>query len=1041
MNNPSDEEGVPINVRFQFQNTEGETTLSDKYTVYLNIINNKFEDFQEARVNIINSCNFRELEERCYYSMYDENKKLLMKAGEDLTRFIKVPKNPKDKKAKEIEPKDLIMINCKSLAEDICDILDKEISTYVKQNDSDQPPKPSPYTTEVKRILRYLEGNFEMELFAEEFIKAHGISYLDKIITYNKGNIRSYGLLSILKLLDFENAFDYFNTKLEILSNLFNVAITEDSENIKQNQYSLDIIIKIIGKDENKDNKVILIIDAAEKYAKKTHTELFQGIVNNFKEKNQEIELKLKSLVFINHIVCYCPQSVLSRIIIKLKNTGIFELLEKSKKQTQKGPGHENEFVEQIDVFFKKANEVFEERQFKVDSIKKYIEDMKTHIEEIEKKSNSLTEQKDFYDCIIKDFVGYLDISDCVSYQSGITNPKESNERFDPSLNKKIQVDSTGMVDFKSIIDDGNKNELEQLIQKYAVIEKEYEALKQTNKNLKGENGEITNDQIAELEKKLKTENEVNLKMQATKEEFEKKIKEIEQKLPSKEKESSSETSSGPVPPPPPPPPPPPGIPGVPGAVPPPPPPPPIPGMGPPPPPPPPGIPGVPGVPGVPMPPGAPGFMAPNVARPTKKKIVLKTKLKQLQWQRVLLLPKTAENRPNLIWNDMNEIKLDIDEVTYLFGAKKKEAEKTEEKKPKVEVKKFLDTKRTQEVNIIRTKLPEPEVVSNALINFDQSLLNSEQIDGLIKILITKEELEMYKNMGEDGNWDKGEKYIVQINNIPNHVTKLNIWSLINKFEEKLPGTTESLKYMIGACEEIKSNQHFKLILSITLGLGNILNGGSTRGQADGFHLDLIKKLPGIKDNNGNSIMTWICSKAHKIDSSFEGFKGKFPQLEKAVQFSLKEINQVLNEIKKIISQIEKLIKDLPGDKFKQKTEENLTYFNEKYKSFEESDKKNKEAYKNLVKFYGYKETDDICEKNEVFFKMLLDFFKEIDKAMPKLDVKKIISMQNRAIGKKVDQKVLMNNLMSQLKQRVQTGEKTKNKNEIQSETKKKGKN
>ena len=1041
MNNPSDEEGVPINVRFQFQNTEGETTLSDKYTVYLNIINNKFEDFQEARVNIINSCNFRELEERCYYSMYDENKKLLMKAGEDLTRFIKVPKNPKDKKAKEIEPKDLIMINCKSLAEDICDILDKEISNYVKQNDSDQPPKPSPYTTEVKRILRYLEGNFEMELFAEEFIKAHGISYLDKIITYNKGNIRSYGLLSILKLLDFENAFDYFNTKLEILSNLFNVAITEDSENIKQNQYSLDIIIKIIGKDENKDNKVILIIDAAEKYAKKTHTELFQGIVNNFKEKNQEIELKLKSLVFINHIVCYCPQSVLSRIIIKLKNTGIFELLEKSRKQTQKGPGHENEFVEQIDVFFKKANEVFEERQFKVDSIKKYIEDMKTHIEEIEKKSNSLTEQKDFYDCIIKDFVGYLDISDCVSYQSGITNPKESNERFDPSLNKKIQVDSTGMVDFKSIIDDGNKNELEQLIQKYAVIEKEYEALKQTNKNLKGENGEITNDQIAELEKKLKTENEVNLKMQATKEELEKKIKEIEQKLPSKEKESSSETSSGPVPPPPPPPPPPPGIPGVPGAVPPPPPPPPIPGMGPPPPPPPPGIPGVPGVPGVPMPPGAPGFMAPNVARPTKKKIVLKTKLKQLQWQRVLLLPKTAENRPNLIWNDMNEIKLDIDEVTYLFGAKKKEAEKTEEKKPKVEVKKFLDTKRTQEVNIIRTKLPEPEVVSKALINFDQSLLNSEQIDGLIKILITKEELEMYKNMGEDGNWDKGEKYIVQINNIPNHVTKLNIWSLINKFEEKLPGTIESLKYMIGACEEIKSNQHFKLILSITLGLGNILNGGSTRGQADGFHLDLIKKLPGIKDNNGNSIMTWICSKAHKIDSSFEGFKGKFPQLEKAVQFSLKEINQVLNEIKKIISQIEKLMKDLPGDKFKQKTEENLTYFNEKYKSFEESDKKNKEAYKNLVKFYGYKETDDICEKNEVFFKMLLDFFKEIDKAMPKLDVKKIISMQNRAIGKKVDQKVLMNNLMSQLKQRVQTGEKTKNKNEIQNETKKKGKN
>ena len=290
--------------------------------------------------------------------------------------------------------------------------------------------------------------------------------------------------------------------------------------------------------------------------------------------------------------------------------------------------------------------------------------------------------------------------------------------------------------------------------------------------------------------------------------------------------------------------------------------------------------------------------------------------------------------------------------------------------------------------------------------------------------------------MGEDGNWDKGEKYIIQINDIPNHKTKLNLWSLTNKCQEKLPGMTESLKYMIGACEEIKSNQHFKLILSITLGLGNILNGGTIRGQADGFALDLIKKLPGIKDNNGNSIITWICSKAHKIDPYFEGFKGKFPQLEKAMQFSIKETNQTLSDIKKIISQIEKFLKDLPEDKFKEKSEQNLSYFKEKVEKFEEDDKKNKETYKNLVKYYGYKDTDDICEKNEVFFKMLLDFFKEIDKSMPKLDVKKIISMQNRAIGKKVDQNVLMNNLMSQLKQRVQVGNKSQNKNEIKISTK-----
>ena len=1085
MNDDSNSDGIPINVRFQYQNANDEQVLSDKFTVYLNIINKRFEDFEEARVNIINSCDFRTAEERCYYSMYDENKKLLMKISDDLSSYIKVPKNPKDKKEVEIEPRDLIMINCKAYAEQICDLLYKETLTYQKEKDSNAK---NSNISELKRILRYLERNFEMELFAAVFIENNGISYLDKIIRFNTGYMRSYGLQSILKLLDYQNAFDYFYRKLEILSTLFNVAMTNDPESKKANVFSLDILIKIIGESEE---RTMHIIDVAEKYSKKTHTKLFQGIINNFKESNLDIEIKLKSLVFINIVITYCHPSILSRILIRLKDTGIFELLEKNRKQGQNTQGsHEKEFEEQIEVFFKKADETFSQPQYKVESIKKYIEDMKNHINEIEKKSNSLTEQKEYYDYIISDFVQYLDFTDCVSYQSGITaKEKSTKERFDPFLNKNVKIDNSGMVDYKLLIEDGTKKDLEDLIKKYTVVEQEHQQLEQDNKYLCGENGEVTNNQIEELEMKLKIENESNSKMQLSREDLKKKIQELEQKLISMESELSSSSSvpiapstsvvssptgvpSPPGIPPPPGVPSPPGIPSPPGVplppgvpsppgVPPPPgvpsppgvPPPPgvpsPPGVPPPPGvpsppgvPPPPGVPRPPGVPGVPMPPGVPGvpmvpgFMAPNVPRPTKPKITLKAKLKQLQWQRVLLLPKNANNRPNLIWNDMNEIKLDIDEVVYLFGTKKKEAEITEEKKPKIETKKFLDSKRTQEVSIIRTKLPEPEIVGKALINFDQSILNSEQVDGLLKILITKEELETYKSMGEDGHWDKGEKYIVQINDIPNHQTKLNLWSLTNKCQEKLPGMTESLKYMIDACEEIKSNKHFKLILSITLGLGNILNGGSIRGQADGFALDLIKKLPGIKDNNGNSIITWICSKAHKIDPNFEGFKGKFPQLEKAAQFSLKEINQTLSDIKKIISQIEKFIKDLPEDKFKEKSEQNLKYFKEKAEKFDEDNKKNEEAYKNLVKYYGYKETDDICEKNEVFFKMLLDFFNEIDKSMPKLDVKKILSMQNRAIGKKVDQNDLMNKLMSQLKQKVQVGNNSQNKNEIKNSTK-----
>ena len=82
-----------------------------------------------------------------------------------------------------------------------------------------------------------------------------------------------------------------------------------------------DLLIKIIGVDEE---RTMYIIDVGEKYAKRTHTKLFQGIVNNLSETNNDIEGRLKSIVFINTAINYCHQSILSRILIELKDTGIF---------------------------------------------------------------------------------------------------------------------------------------------------------------------------------------------------------------------------------------------------------------------------------------------------------------------------------------------------------------------------------------------------------------------------------------------------------------------------------------------------------------------------------------------------------------------------------------------------------------------------------------------------------------------------------------------------------------------------------------------
>ena len=287
---------------------------------------------------------------------------------------------------------------------------------------------------------------------------------------------------------------------------------------------------------------------------------------------------------------------------------------------------------------------------------------------------------------------------------------------------------------------------------------------------------------------------------------------------------------------------------------------------------------------------------------------------------------------------------------------------------------------------------------------------------------MTKEEFQQSKNLeNEPGEWDKGEKYLLEINNISCHHEKLKIMSLSYQFDDLYPEVEESVKYLIPACEEIKTNQHFKLFLGTILSLGNILNGGTSKGQADGFSMDLLSKISGIKDSLGNSILTFVCAKTNKEDASFEGFKHKFPQLEKAATFSLTESVKNCGQLKKITKDIDKLLENVTTpDKFKEKINNKLETYKKQVDKLEKQTEKCTKEYHETVKFFGYKDSDKYYDQNVLFFKMLLDFFKEVDKAMPKLDVKKVLLDQNKNIGKKVDQNQLMNNLMSQLKKRVQ---------------------
>lgn len=50
------------------------------------------------------------------------------------------------------------------------------------------------------------------------------------------------------------------------------------------------------------------------------------------------------------------------------------------------------------------------------------------------------------------------------------------------------------------------------------------------------------------------------------------------------------------------------------------------------------------------------------------------------------------------------------------------------------------------------------------------------------------------------------------------------------------------------------------------LAVGNVLNGGTAKGQADGFDLPTLTKLTSMRDVNGKSLLEYIMLKMREAD-------------------------------------------------------------------------------------------------------------------------------------------------------------------------------
>ncbi|XP_055822898.1 formin-like protein 13 isoform X2 [Solanum dulcamara] len=250
---------------------------------------------------------------------------------------------------------------------------------------------------------------------------------------------------------------------------------------------------------------------------------------------------------------------------------------------------------------------------------------------------------------------------------------------------------------------------------------------------------------------------------------------------------------------------------------------------------------------------------------------------------------------------------IDISELESLFsaavptsgqgssGGKRSSGTSMGQKPEKVQL---VDLRRAYncEIMLSKVKIPLHDMLSSVLA-LEDSALDVDQVENLIKFCPTKEEMETLKGYkGEKEKLGRCEQFMLELMQVPRTESKLRVFSFKIQFESQVSELRKSLNIVNSAADQIKGSSKLKRIMQTILSLGNALNQGTARGSAVGFRLDSLLKLTETRArNNKMTLMHYLC----KIQLKFlaEEMQAISKGLEKVVQeLSMSENDGAVSE-------------------------------------------------------------------------------------------------------------------------------------------------
>ena len=270
---------------------------------------------------------------------------------------------------------------------------------------------------------------------------------------------------------------------------------------------------------------------------------------------------------------------------------------------------------------------------------------------------------------------------------------------------------------------------------------------------------------------------------------------------------------------------------------------------------------------------------------PSKPKIKPKKKMRAVYWKRMLI---DRDASTETVWSNLVPFKIDEDELCAVFAKARKVKPKQNGSRVNPKTKKSrkgrkrlvrcLDEKRSNALAIMSSQLPELDELKLAIVEMNQTVLNENQLAKMIKTLPTARELKLIQAKdGPNVNWDKPERFCLMIQSIPRVAERLRAWLFAVTVPGEVQDCLQNLDRFRKACDELVQGNEVPRLLGLIIAIGNYANGGTTRGRADGFKLDILSKLRGVKTTDGKSdLLQYVAQVAVR-----RGLVGKAARLRK----------------------------------------------------------------------------------------------------------------------------------------------------------------